>query len=252
MRSVCDLNLQQYWPNIVSFALILLIGFPLTKFFNKALSKFLKKSKIDKTVVSFVSSLIKVISVFIVSVLAVSKLLGTDLSSLIATFGALFVAFSIILKDYISNAMSGTVILANKPFTIGDIVELGNITGEVRKVNLLSTKILTPDGKEVTVPNFKLVNDNISSFHKESRLSFSLSYTLKDNDQFRAFTESLHACSDGTFEVKVEVCRISANGIDFKVVSNCNYEEYLAFSKKIQECFESVLGVKGKLKVSEQ
>ena len=243
------MNLQQYFPNVIAFALILLIGLPLIKFFNKALSRLLKKSKIDKAVVSFVTSLVKAVSFFIVAVLAASKLLGTDLSSLIATFGALFVAFSIVLKDCISNALSGTAILANKPFTIGDIIEVGGIAGEVKKMGLLSTKVITSEGKEVTVPNFKIVNDSVVSFKKENSLSFSLNYTLRDTDQLQLFLKCMADYCKDFSKFKVEIERVDVNGVNFKVVVVCTYAEYLFLAEKLQECFRSVLGLKDLLKV---
>lgn|GEM_PF-6698661 len=237
------LVVKQYLPNIIAFVAILVLGLPLSKILNKALFKILKKSKVDKAISSFISSIFKVLSFFVVVVLAVSKLLGTDLSSLIATFGAVFVAFSIVLKDYISNAVSGTVILANKPFTIGDIIEIGNTTGEVVKMSFLSTKILTPSKKEVTIPNVRLVNENVTGYHKESEVSFSFDCSVKDDEQLKLFLEKFYSLEPSDEKNKIKVLRSTAGEINFKVLSVCSYENYKEKERNIQLSLKSALKI---------
>ena len=237
------LVIKQYLPNIIAFVAILVIGLPLSKILNKALYKILKKSKVDKAISSFIASIFKVLSFFVVAVLAVSKLLGTDLSSLIATFGAVFVAFSIVLKDYISNAVSGTVILANKPFTIGDIIEIGSTTGEVVKMSFLSTKVLTPSNKEVTIPNIKLVNENVTGYRKDSDVSFSFDCSVKDSDQLKLFLEKFCSLEPSDEKNKIKVLKSTAGEIEFKVISVCNYENYKEKEKNIQLSLKSALKI---------
>ena len=246
------LVLKQYLPNIIAFIAILVLGLPTSKLLNKALAKILKKSKIDKAVASFVSSVFKVLSLFVVAVLAVSKLLGTDLSSLIATFGAVFVAFSIVLKDYISNAISGTVILANKPFTLGDIIELGNITGEVVKMSFLSTKILTPGKKEVTIPNVRLVNENVTGFHKDSEVTFSFDCSVKDSSQFNLFLNKFNSLEESPEKNSVKILKNTAGEIAFRVYTVCSYDDYKGKENNIQLALKSTLGLENEKNVGEQ
>ena len=235
------LVLQKYLPNIVASVLILALGLPFSKILSKTLVRILKKSKLDKAVTGFISSFFKAFTLFIVVILSVSKLLSMDLSSIIASLGAVFVAFSIVFKDVLSNAVSGTAILGNKLFTIGDIVEFGDITGEVLKVSLFSTKILTLSGKTMTIPNFKLVNENVASYSKEQKISFEQCFILKDLAELSRFIEHFNEDFSGSSISFLRFCSSKADSINFKVCSFCSFEEYKEEREKIQSCFEKAI-----------
>lgn len=233
--------LQRYLPNIVACVLILALGIPLSKILNKTLTKILKKSKLDKAVIGFISSFLKVLTLFIVVVLSVSKLLGMDLSSIIASLGAVFVAFSIVFKDILYNAVSGTTIIGNKLFTVGDIIEIDGMTGEVLKVSLFSTKILNLDKKVMTIPNFKIVSKSVVSYSKEQEVCFKQIYVLKDNNALGSFMEQFNKEFSGSNINYVELCGSDSDGIKLKVCSFCSFEKYREEKKKIQSCFEKAV-----------
>ena len=116
-------------------------------------------------------------------------------------------------------------------------------------MGLLSTKVITSEGKEVTVPNFKIVNDSVVSFKKENSLSFSLNYTLRDTDQLQLFLKCMADYCKDFSKLNVEIGQVDGNGVNFKVVVVCTYAEYLFLAERLQECFRSVLGLKDLLKV---
>lgn len=233
--------LQQYLPNIVACVLILALGLPISNVLNKTLTKILKKSKLDKAVTGFISSFFKAFTLFIVVILSISRLLGMDLSSIVASLGAIFVAFSIVFKDILFNAISGTTIIGNKLFTIGDIIEVDNITGEVLKVSLFSTKILNLDKKVVTIPNFKLVSESVVSYSKDQEVYFNRSYILKDNTELSRFIEYFGEEFSGSNITSIELCSSGSDGIRLRVCSFCNLERYREEKKKIQSCFEKAI-----------
>ena len=87
---------------------------------------------------------------------------GIDVGALLVTGGVVGVAIGFAAKDTLANLFGGIFILADAPYKVGDFVVLGSgERGEVTQVGLRSTRILTRDDVEVTVPNALIANDTI-------------------------------------------------------------------------------------------
>ena len=87
---------------------------------------------------------------------------GIDVGALLVTGGVVGVAVGFAAKDSLANLFGGIFILADAPYKVGDFIVLGSgERGEVTQVGLRSTRILTRDDVEVTVPNALIANDTI-------------------------------------------------------------------------------------------
>ena len=67
-------------------------------------------------------------------------------------------------RDSLSNIISGILIFLDRPFVIGDIVEIEGFYGRVEKITLRSTRIITSDGKMLAVPNTEIINKTVASY----------------------------------------------------------------------------------------
>jgi small conductance mechanosensitive channel len=86
---------------------------------------------------------------------------GFPLSSIGAAVGLIGLGLSFALKDMISNFISGLFIMINRPFKIGDQIEVGGEAGTVRDIKIRATEIKTYDGRQVIVPNSTLYNGTV-------------------------------------------------------------------------------------------
>jgi oligopeptide/dipeptide ABC transporter ATP-binding protein len=84
--------------------------------------------------------------------------LGVPLTGLGAAVGLIGLGLSFALQDTISNFISGIMILVNRPFKIGDQIEIHGEAGTVRDIKIRATDIKTYDGRKVIVPNADLYN----------------------------------------------------------------------------------------------
>jgi len=101
---------------------------------------------------------------------------------LVSTSGGTVMALGIFfaLQDSLGNFASGAMILIYRPFDVGDLVEVTGASGLVKKMNLVSTTILTLDNQTLVVPNSKIWGDVIKNVtaQKERRidLEFGIGY----------------------------------------------------------------------------
>ena len=92
-------------------------------------------------------------------ILAVSVLreLGFSLAPLLGAAGIMGVALGFASQTSVSNIISGFFLLAEEPFMVGDVINVGDVTGSVLTIDMLSVKIRTFDNKMVRIPNETLV-----------------------------------------------------------------------------------------------
>lgn len=110
--------------------------------------------------------------------------IGIELAPLLAGMGIMGFIAGFALQDSLSNFSSGMMILINQPFDIDDVVEAGGTYGIVRKMNLVSTTILTFDNQELVVPNNKIWGDIIRNVSSQTQRRVDLSIPLAHHIEF--------------------------------------------------------------------
>ncbi len=106
-----------------------------------------------------------VIGGFLVGIAAI----GFDTSRFTIVAGALGVGIGFGLQNVVNNFVSGLILLFERPIQVGDAVELGQLSGEVRRIGIRSSTIRTWDGAEVIVPNGSLISDSVTNWTLSDR-----------------------------------------------------------------------------------
>jgi len=100
---------------------------------------------------------------------------GVNLSSLAVIAGAIGVGVGFGLQNIINNFVSGLIILAERPITIGDRVEVGSVAGQVTKISLRSTTVVTNDNIAIIVPNSDFISHAVTNWsHGDPRVRIRL------------------------------------------------------------------------------
>ena len=103
-------------------------------------------------------------ALYLVAGLVFAGSLGIDVSSLIALASVLGLAVSLAVQEILSNVAAGIELLLAKPFALGDYISAGDAEGEVAEITLTHTKLDTPGGQRVMLPNSKLAAGQIINY----------------------------------------------------------------------------------------
>lgn len=152
------------WAINIGFAiLIYIVGKIVVGILVSVVGKVLEKSKYDEMLVDFIKAIVRAILMLFVIVASLDQL-GVDTTSLVAILGAAGLAIGLSLQGSLQNFAAGVMLLVFRPFKKGDFVEAGGTAGVVQKITIFTTLMLTPDNKEIIVPNGAIYSGNITNF----------------------------------------------------------------------------------------
>src|SRR5216117_1281999 len=126
-------------------------------------NRFLVNSGLDRALQYAIAQIISN-AVLVVGVLIVLENTGIHLGALAVFAGAVGVGVGFGLQNIASNFISGLVILAERPITIGDRVEVAGVVGRVQQIRARSTVIVTNDNIAMIVPNTKFIDSPVTNW----------------------------------------------------------------------------------------
>ncbi|MBZ9736512.1 mechanosensitive ion channel [Mesorhizobium sp. CA15] len=117
----------------------------------------------DETLRHFFSQVVRY-AILILVVIMVLGQFGVQTASIIAAIGAAGLAIGLALQGTLQNIAAGIMLLALRPFRIGEYVEVGAIAGTIEEIGLFATKLRSVDGVYVMAPNSTLWNQPVRNF----------------------------------------------------------------------------------------
>jgi small-conductance mechanosensitive channel len=92
------------------------------------------------------------------------RVIHLDLSSLAVIVGGLGIGIGFGLQNIVSNFISGLIILAERPIALGHRIEVGGVAGQVTKISLRSTVVVTNDNITIIVPNSNFITNPVTNW----------------------------------------------------------------------------------------
>jgi small-conductance mechanosensitive channel len=74
------------------------------------------------------------------------------------------------LQNVVNNFVSGLIVLVERPIREGDVIQVGDIAGEVRRIGIRSSTLRTPEGADVIIPNASVVSEKVTNWTYSDRL----------------------------------------------------------------------------------
>ena len=168
---------------IVQAIILLAVGFGLAQLVERGLQRALRSYQNPHQ-----AMLIRRGSYYVIlSLFAISALheLGFGLNVLLGTAGVFTVAIGFASQTSMSNLISGLFLIGEKPFAIGDLIKIGDTTGEVLSIDLLSVKLRKFDNTYVRIPNEMLIKSQVSTLTKYPirRIDLKIKVAYKEDIQ---------------------------------------------------------------------
>jgi len=169
-------------PKILYALVTLIVGLLVIKLIFRLLKGFLKRSSVEPSLKSFIESL----SIFLLYGLlgiSISAVLGATTSSILAIFGAASIAIGLALQGSLANFAGGILILVFKPFRVGDLIYVNSNLGKVTKIDILYTRLITFDGRIITMPNGNVSNNDVDnrSMNPIRRIDLSFKFSFEED-----------------------------------------------------------------------
>jgi small-conductance mechanosensitive channel len=155
-------ELFSFWK--IFWALIfIIVGYLVIRFTISLLEKYAEKFTNQRITIKGIIPIVKIFGWITIMVLIIVGIFQPPQSTVLAVSASLGIAIGFASQDIIKNIFGGVIILLDRPFMVGDKIEVGSHYGEVVEIGLRSIRIVTTDDSLVSIPNGELMNQSVSN-----------------------------------------------------------------------------------------
>ena len=236
-----------YGLKVIAAIVILFIGKWLSGVLSRAVGKAMSRAKADQVLVKFVVNLSHAALLAFV-VLAALAQLGIQTTSLIAVLGAAGLAIGLALQASLSNFAAGVMLIIFRPFKVGDYIEAAGTAGTVEEIMIFSTKLKSPDNKQLYVPNGSIIAGTIVNYSAKDQRRVDLVFGCGYGDDIKKAKALLEEIVTGNALVlddpapTIGVLELGDNSVNFAVrpwVKTGDYRNaYFQITEAVKQRFD--------------
>lgn len=187
--TVRDFLILWAWQ-IAAAVVVFIIGRWIANWIVRATRRQMERRNVDVLIIEFLGNILTWTLLLVVITIALSQL-GLDTTAMIALLGAAGIAIGLALQDSMKNFASGVLLIIFRPFTTGHFVEAGGSSGTVEKITLFTSTLLTPDNREIIVPNGEVYNGTITNYSTRPNRRVDMVFGVSYSDDLRKARELL-------------------------------------------------------------
>ncbi|HYG22393.1 MAG TPA: mechanosensitive ion channel domain-containing protein [Verrucomicrobiae bacterium] len=185
----------------------------------------------------------KSLKVFIIVVAALVTLdnVGIDVTAAIASLSIGGLAVGLAAQDTIANLFGAVSVFVDKPFRVGDFIDLGGTKGSVESIGLRSTRLRHPDGHLITVPNKTMGNSTITNVTRrpniKTELNIGITYDTSPEKVRLALKilEDVYRGNAATHDLMLSFNRFADSALNISVVHWWKGTDFRAYLAGMQE-----------------
>lgn len=225
--------------NLVAFALkffaalaVFLIARFLIRRVKKIMRRTFEKRQTEKSLAGFLTSLVNVVMIILLVVILVG-MLGINTTSIAALLASGGLAIGMALSGTLQNFAGGVMILAFKPFKVGDYIETEGVQGTVNDITITSTKISTPDNKIIIVPNGKASSGIVNNYSMSGTRRVDWTVSISYGDDFELARKEVLAMFEGDGRILEEpatpvvyLSKMAESSIDISIRAWTSSDDY--------------------------
>ncbi|BAP42591.1 mechanosensitive ion channel family protein [Pseudomonas sp. StFLB209] len=212
----------------------------------RMLQRSLTRQKFDPTVLRYLVSFVTV-TLNIILVVAILGYFGIETTSFAALLAAVGLAIGMAWSGLLANLAAGGFIIVLRPFKVGDVIAIADVSGRVEEIGLFVTEIDTADNVRVLVSNNKILSSNIINYSTNDYRRVELTATLPadvDAQQTMArLSDQLQAIPNVMARPPAEVrlSAASADNITLTLRSFCHNDHYWPVYYQAMEVLRGLL-----------
>ena len=232
--------------NIIIAIIVFYIGKFAINFLLKVVKKVMLRRNVDETVSKFILNILK-ISLQVTLFIAIIGILGVKTSSIMGLIAATGFGVGMALSGTMQNFANGILLLVFHPYKVGDFIEVNDISGTVKAIQIFHTILVTTDNKVIYIPNGTMGTATMINYNQQvtRRIDWVIDIDYgEDFDRVKAVIDSIIASEPNILKEPapvVELNELSASSV--KVLLRCwvatgNYWTlYYSVNIKIYEQF---------------
>ncbi len=168
-------------------------------------------------------------------------MIGIPATSFVTVMASAGVAVGLALQGSLSNLAGGIMILFFKPFKVGDFIETVDGTGTVKSITVFYTVIITPDNRQITLPNGTLTNASITNCSVETTRRLDFTYAVAYDSDLDLVRQTLSTAARSCEAVLAEpepliwMSRQADSALEYTLRVWCRGEDYFAVLTSMNE-----------------
>lgn len=236
-----------YGIQLIAAIVIFVIGKFFAKVLSRAVGKAMRRAQTDEMLVKFVVN-IAYAALLAFVILAALAQLGIQTTSFIAIIGAAGLAIGLALQGSLSNFAAGVMLIIFRPFKVGDFIEAAGTSGVVEEILIFSTKMKSPDNKQLYVPNGSILSGTIVNYSAKAQRRVDMVFGCGYGDDIRqakALLEKIVADNPLVLDdpaPTIGVLELGDNSVNFAVrpwVNTADYwDVYFQITQAVKQGFD--------------
>lgn len=170
------------------------IGSKIAKIIAKKITNSKGMMRLNKTIRTFLGHLIAIGLYLVVAVITI-MILGLELSAFSAAIASVGLAIGLALQGGLSNIAGGVMVVAFKPFEVGDYVETSGVGGTVTDIGIFYTTLTTSDNKKIVIPNGTVSNSVVTNYSTHDTRRIDFDFTIAYTADLDVAKKVLYACA---------------------------------------------------------
>ncbi|NMB47141.1 MAG: mechanosensitive ion channel [Firmicutes bacterium] len=181
LQNLYALVLASGWKLLWSIV-VLIVGKRLVQYLVNVVGGSMDKHHVDESLHTFLIPAIR-LSLYVILGIIIASMLGVEMASVIALLASAGLAVGLALQGSLANLAGGVLIMALRPFKVGDFIEAAGYSGTVEQIQIFHTYLRTPDNRRVIIPNAQLSNTSAINYSTNATRRLDLVFSASfDND----------------------------------------------------------------------
>ncbi|QCK14861.1 mechanosensitive ion channel family protein [Mangrovivirga cuniculi] len=168
-------ELVEIIPKLTVAIILFLVFYFVARGIKRIIGPRLQKRIQDFVMAKFITDII-FYTIFLIGILVFLRVMGYGnvIIGIFSGAGVVAIVFGFAFKDIGENFIAGLIMAFNRPFKHGDLIQIGDQKGRVQEMSLRLTRIKTYDGKDVYIPNARIIKDNLINYTVDGYLRYEI------------------------------------------------------------------------------